>query len=432
MSGYSIGEVADLLRVKPHILRYWEQEVDLLSPTKDDAGRRSYSRRDLALLYRLKYLVYTRKFTVDGAGKRLLAELEGAPADSKARIQETRNVLLGLRERIRGDGDRARAVDLVPAAVVEWLRRRLAEPHPRITPTVRRPSEPTAVLQRHGNDLLRRGRVAAVIRLDHLTGDLCQLPYVPVTPIRGASLLQLWAEQIRRTAYASGRTPLLVLAVDEKEEDHLRAHLRKVDYHHVPKNKVVVAPVPRFPVVAEPSKLILDERDRTVRYPGGLAGLLWTLSAGDAAARLESRDVLVFAPVANPFVDLFSPQFVALASQPWSQICFRVVPGAERPRSAELADIFAVSRELLAGEWERGLQVVNDLRTRANDAETRTARIRLSRGGLAATASCTVLRLPRVAEQMFRLQARTLDELVEELVSAMARYGAAMLSLIHI
>ena len=57
MSHFTIGEVCRALEVKPHIVRYWEQEIGILSPSKDLAGRRIYTLGDFQLLFRIKYLV---------------------------------------------------------------------------------------------------------------------------------------------------------------------------------------------------------------------------------------------------------------------------------------------------------------------------------------------------------------------------------------
>jgi len=101
MRRYSIGEVCDALGVKPHIVRYWEQEIGVLSPTKDRAGRRAYTSADLQLLFRIKYLVQERRYTVRGAAIKILEEGSGGTADAKARVHEVRGELLNLLGKIR-------------------------------------------------------------------------------------------------------------------------------------------------------------------------------------------------------------------------------------------------------------------------------------------------------------------------------------------
>lgn len=64
---YSISEVADMLDVKQHILRYWEGEFHQLRPRKNRAGNRAYTEKDIATAHRIKELLYTEKYTIEGA-----------------------------------------------------------------------------------------------------------------------------------------------------------------------------------------------------------------------------------------------------------------------------------------------------------------------------------------------------------------------------
>lgn len=100
---YRIGDVCRALGVKPHIVRYWEQEIGILSPTKDLSGRRVYTEADLQLLFRIKYLVQERRYTVEGAAMKIIEEAGGSAADAKARIHEVRGELLGLLGKLRRD-----------------------------------------------------------------------------------------------------------------------------------------------------------------------------------------------------------------------------------------------------------------------------------------------------------------------------------------
>jgi DNA-binding transcriptional MerR regulator len=68
---YRIREVCDLTGLKPHILRYWEQEFREIKPTKSSKGQRLYTRKDLENIFTIKKLLYDKKFTIDGARKYL-------------------------------------------------------------------------------------------------------------------------------------------------------------------------------------------------------------------------------------------------------------------------------------------------------------------------------------------------------------------------
>jgi len=82
---FRIGEVSSLLGVEPYVLRYWESEFSALSPKKSGSGHRLYKRKDVELLLRIKYLLYQKRFTIEGARQSLRTgdEMEPSPQPSK-------------------------------------------------------------------------------------------------------------------------------------------------------------------------------------------------------------------------------------------------------------------------------------------------------------------------------------------------------------
>src|SRR5881296_3367701 len=76
---FRIGEVCDLIKVQPHVLRYWEAEFPMLAPQKNRAGQRVYRRKDVEMVLRIRDLLYEEKFTIAGAKKKLLDEMRGSP-----------------------------------------------------------------------------------------------------------------------------------------------------------------------------------------------------------------------------------------------------------------------------------------------------------------------------------------------------------------
>jgi DNA-binding transcriptional MerR regulator len=109
MHKYSIGQICKILKVKPHVLRYWEQEFPLLSPGKDTGGRRVYTDADLNILFRLHYLLYEQRFTVEGAKKQIWSELQGNHINFKAQVQRLRATLLEAESRITKTNDRLKS-----------------------------------------------------------------------------------------------------------------------------------------------------------------------------------------------------------------------------------------------------------------------------------------------------------------------------------
>ena len=68
---FSIGEVCSLTDLKPHVLRYWESQFRFLNPAKNRSGNRVYKAREVELVMLVKHLLYSEKFTIEGARARL-------------------------------------------------------------------------------------------------------------------------------------------------------------------------------------------------------------------------------------------------------------------------------------------------------------------------------------------------------------------------
>jgi len=93
---FTIGEVAELCDVKPHVLRYWEQEFPQLKPVKRRGNRRYYQRHDVLLIRQIRALLYDEGFTIGGARQRL--EGEDAKDDINQSQQIIKQTLIELEE----------------------------------------------------------------------------------------------------------------------------------------------------------------------------------------------------------------------------------------------------------------------------------------------------------------------------------------------
>lgn len=74
---FTIGEVSELCAVKPHVLRYWEQEFEQLSPIKRRGNRRYYQHHDVLMIRQIRSLLYEEGFTIGGARQKLNGEQSG-------------------------------------------------------------------------------------------------------------------------------------------------------------------------------------------------------------------------------------------------------------------------------------------------------------------------------------------------------------------
>ncbi len=107
---YSIGEVCDLVDLKPHVLRYWESQFPPLKPSKNRAGNRVYQRKEIKLIMLVKRLLYTERYTIEGARQKLEELRRGGDYDEasrqtldKATADEVRTELQEVLEILRGD-----------------------------------------------------------------------------------------------------------------------------------------------------------------------------------------------------------------------------------------------------------------------------------------------------------------------------------------
>jgi len=91
---FTIGEVSDLCGVKPHVLRYWEQEFTQLKPVKRRGNRRYYQRHDVILIRQIRSLLYDQGFTIGGARQQLTGETaKEDTSQSNQLIKQIRNEL---------------------------------------------------------------------------------------------------------------------------------------------------------------------------------------------------------------------------------------------------------------------------------------------------------------------------------------------------
>ena len=101
---FTIGEVSELCGVKPHVLRYWEQEFPQLKPVKRRGNRRYYQRQDVIVIRQIRSLLYDQGFTIGGARNKLTGE-------------EARTDVIAEPADRQADARRARGADANPAAL---------------------------------------------------------------------------------------------------------------------------------------------------------------------------------------------------------------------------------------------------------------------------------------------------------------------------
>ena len=95
---YSIGEVSKITELKAYVLRYWETEFKQLKPPKNRAGNRTYRQSDIDLIFYIKDLLYTKKFTIEGARHQLATEKDGKKEDVAVTVESVQDAAPARKE----------------------------------------------------------------------------------------------------------------------------------------------------------------------------------------------------------------------------------------------------------------------------------------------------------------------------------------------
>ena len=93
---FSIGDVCTLTGLKPHVLRYWESQFKFLNPAKNRSGNRVYQRKEIELILLVKHLLYTEKYTLEGARQKVDEHRKGGELRTAARSALTVQTLDAL------------------------------------------------------------------------------------------------------------------------------------------------------------------------------------------------------------------------------------------------------------------------------------------------------------------------------------------------
>ncbi|HEV8600102.1 MAG TPA: MerR family transcriptional regulator [Gemmatimonadales bacterium] len=97
---FSIGEVCALTDLKPHVLRYWESQFRFLNPAKNRSGNRVYKSREVELIMLVKHLLYTEKYTIEGARQRIEQYRKSGDLKAQASRAASRTTLSELSEQL--------------------------------------------------------------------------------------------------------------------------------------------------------------------------------------------------------------------------------------------------------------------------------------------------------------------------------------------
>jgi DNA-binding transcriptional MerR regulator len=98
---FAIGDVCQLTDLKPHVLRYWESQFRFLNPAKNRSGNRVYQRREIELIMLVKHLLYTEKYSIEGARQRIDHYRRTGVLKSEARLALQHEAVQNLRAELQ-------------------------------------------------------------------------------------------------------------------------------------------------------------------------------------------------------------------------------------------------------------------------------------------------------------------------------------------
>lgn len=97
---FTIGEVSELCQVKPHVLRYWEQEFPQLKPVKRRGNRRYYQRHDVQMIREIRSLLYEQGFTIGGARQQMESAEAGGGVAAEVGVKHDVKTIRAMREEL--------------------------------------------------------------------------------------------------------------------------------------------------------------------------------------------------------------------------------------------------------------------------------------------------------------------------------------------
>ncbi len=367
---YTIGEICDLLGIKQHVLRYWEKEIPLLSPQKTLSGRRIYSKKDLQLLFRLKYLLYQRKYTLSGAKDKIWEEIQKRDPNAISRIAEIRSDLVDVLRRVRNRSEK----DMNELSLIEQLKRaghkkifyswdtrseemkqqllqdlqsleldllellRRAIKSESVVPTEFVPAPYNSVQDPSRNDeALKLGEsLIAAGKTAFLTvagGQGSRLGFdgpkgmFEISPIRKASLFQIFAEKLQAACIAYGARIPWYIMTSPLNHEQTRDYFRQNSYFGLHKDQISFFPQGVHPTFDSDFELLLAPTGGLLTNPDGHGGLIRALKKHRLLERMKNEGVeeIFYFQVDNPLVMVPDPLFLGVHRNVRSQVSSKVI-----------------------------------------------------------------------------------------------------------
>ena len=366
---YSIGQVSKLLKVPTHVIRYWEREIPLVSPGKDAAGRRSYSQSDLHRLYRLRFLLYERRYTLQGARNILWREIRGGRADLKFRISEVRDALLELEKNTKPgshlmDGDSLEKIytDLGQGQLFSYWSARgdsekkrllqdLSTFDPQLLDRLKQAVEENAVPSHQIEPApfiplsqIKEGRGTGEVGIEAIQsgktafltvagGQGSRLGFegpkgmVPTSPIRHVTLFQLYAERILAASRRYDTDIVWYIMTSLRNHHATVSYFEENGYFGLDEDDVIFFSQGFLPTLDEDGKLQLAEDGGLLCNPDGHGGVVAALRNAGILEGMRSRGIeyLFYFQIDNPLVNVPDPVFLGYHLEAGAEVSTKVI-----------------------------------------------------------------------------------------------------------
>ncbi len=372
MREYTIGQISRLLNVKPHILRYWEKELPFLSPKKNLGGRRVYSEIDLQLLYRIRYLIHEKGYTLSGAGKRVWEDLNSSDPNLLGKVRYLRGELIRLLDIIDEGRKKEAMTDTIKLFREKgqehlfryWERRDERQRERLIRDLNRLDLEMLGILQkrlkeekkkkpkldpidfvsidesrrdidalRAGKDFIRAGKTAF---LTVAGGQGSRLGFegpkgmFPISPIRGASLFQIFSEKVMAARKIYGvPMPWLIMTSILNYEDTVN-YFEENAFFGLEENDIYFFKQDVLPSLYPDGRLVLAPDGGLFKNPNGHGGVIEALKRSGMLDMLNERGIeeLFYFQVDNPLVQVPDPLFLGWHLKYGSEMSTKVIEKA--------------------------------------------------------------------------------------------------------
>ena len=366
----SISDVCELLDIKPHVLRYWEHEISLLSPKKNLAGRRFYSGRDVQILLRVKHLLYDEKYTLRGANEKIWREIRTAKPDILSQISALRGMLIDavrqIRRGMRKIMDKDALIELFSAEGQEqlfdgWAHRDEDYRHRLLSdlrgldmdllasmqnalgkktdsPAHFEPAAYTALtdpvlsedVAKLGQQMIKTGKAAF---LTVAGGQGSRLGFegpkgmYPISPIRKVSLFQIFAEKVRAANKKYGVVLRWYIMTSPKNHERSIDFFKEHSYFGLEFDQVIFFPQGELPSLDDRGKLLIAPDGGLLKNPDGHGGLVAALMKHNLFEDMKSRGIeeLFYFQVDNPLVTVPDAMFLGVHRSLGSSVSTKVL-----------------------------------------------------------------------------------------------------------